>query len=143
MPNSIDLNRDCIIRKHPKGFYVGMYKDEPGSYLSEAGSDLSAEIAEEAGFKIGDLSREKERRDRLAAAHAAINAEYDGDDNVEIASEGGYKVFHETAGAFSIRDADDSVMTKEPLGRDQAIELMHALAGKGDDEGGEGDGTET
>ncbi len=143
MPSPIDLNRGVIIRKHPKGFYVGMYKDEPGGYLSEAGYDLSSEIAGEAGFNVEDLSREKERRDRLAAAHAAINAEYDGEENVEIASEGGYKVFHETAGAFSIRDGDGSTMTKEPLGRDQAIELMHALANKGDDEGGGSDGTET
>ena len=144
MPDPIDLNRDVIMRKHPKGFQVAMYKDDPGSYLSASGNPISTELAGEAGFETAGLARDKERRDRLESAHAAINAEYGEEENVEVAEAGGYKVFHETAGRFSIRDQDGSVMTEESLGRDQAIELMHALASKSDDdEGGEGDGAET
>ena len=51
----VDYNRGAVIRMHPDGFDVNMYKDAPGIFYDVNGKQLSATIAVECGFDVKHL----------------------------------------------------------------------------------------
>lgn len=61
-----DLNRGMKIQKHPEGYNVGMYFDDPGRYFDEHGNLLSNEVAAEAGFDVIEYERTRRIRQRRA-----------------------------------------------------------------------------
>ncbi len=62
---NIDLDRGVTQRKHSRGFFVSMYKDDPGVYFLEDGSPCDEKLAAEAGFPIDDHYRERRTNDAL------------------------------------------------------------------------------
>jgi len=59
---AIDLDRGVTQRKHGGGFFVSMYKDDPGLYYLEDGTTCDTKIAAEAGFPVTEHYKERRRR---------------------------------------------------------------------------------
>jgi hypothetical protein len=57
----IDWNRPLVMQKHPAGFTVHTYRDEPGVYRDVHGKELPEQVAKKAGFNIDRLRQEAER----------------------------------------------------------------------------------
>lgn len=70
---NIDLDRGVTQRKHSGGFFVSMYKDQPDVYYKEDGTVATRELAEEAGFPVADLYKERRRRELMAHHRDRIN----------------------------------------------------------------------
>lgn len=72
---SIDLNRGVTQRFHPQGYMISMYKDTPGVYLLNDGTQASLDQAKQAGFPVIDQTMEMRRRELLADQDKRIRQE--------------------------------------------------------------------
>ena len=68
--------RHGVAKKHPGGFRVVMFLDEPGLFYTELGDPLSDKEAEAAGFDVGHLSVERIKREQLAEAKRKIDEQF-------------------------------------------------------------------
>ena len=69
----IDLDRGATQRKHPGGFFVSMYKDDPGIYYGEDGAVCDVALAEGAGFPVQAHYKERRRRELMAKYKVKID----------------------------------------------------------------------
>lgn len=72
----MDLNRGATMRRHPDGYMVGQYKDEPGTYYNEIGEVVESAVAAEAGFDVALDTIERRKLAKLEEAKARITAEF-------------------------------------------------------------------
>lgn len=138
----IDLDRGVSIRKHKDtGMYVYMYKDEPGVYRSQHGDVLPERVGELVGFDVSRLSKEREKREKLAQFASRINEELalaEASDAPEvIATRGDYSVIALPGGRANVVSGDAGKLNKTPLTLPLAMELLGALAGEEDENGSE------
>lgn len=125
----IDVNRGVTKRRHPKGFAVCMYKDEPGAYFDKSGRELSSEIAGEAGFPVAQYAKERARRARLAEVLDEVNAEFGQLAQGAVVSEqNGFKVVYGGNGTFFIADPDGKPMDTPAMSKAEAVKLVRKLA---------------
>lgn len=135
----IDRNRGCTIRLHPSGFRVVMYQDAPGEYVDERGTEVTERVAEQAGYDVATLRRERLKRARLAEKRAEVEREFSTEqEDVEkllSAPQQGLAVKHVGKGKYAIIGEDGQRMTKKPLTKAEAETLMEDLrkAGGQDD----------
>ena len=135
----IDYNRGAIIRMHPDGFDVNMYKSTPGVFYDVSGNALSMTIATEAGFDVKYLQTLKEKRDRIVAAQKSIESEYGEPADEIVASSGGFTAVSLGNGLYVILDEEGTHLVNEPLDRDEAIALVNKLAPSAPEEATLGD----
>jgi hypothetical protein len=138
----IDLDRGVTIRKHKdSGMYIYMYKDTPGVYLSQHGDVLPDKLAQLVGFDTGRLSKERDKREKMAAFSAKVTKELalaEASDAPEvIVTRGDYSVIALPGGRANVVSGSAGKLNQTPLTRDLAMELLGALAGEEDDHGSE------
>lgn len=138
---AINRNRGCTIRFHPSGFRVIMYKDTPGEYINERGEPMAEKLAEQAGFDVKMLRKERMKRQRMAEYKAKVEAEFATEqEDVETllsAPESGLTVKHVGKGKYAIVDDEGVRLTKKPLTKAEAEVLINDLKDQtgGDDHG--------
>ena len=59
LSDGVDLDLGVVIRKHPDGGRVCMYKKVPGAYMDWNGDEVSAKRAKEAGFSVNEEVAQK------------------------------------------------------------------------------------
>lgn len=133
----IDLNRGVTIRRHDhSGMQVYMYKDDPGTFLDAYGGEVDEKLALQAGYDVPTLIKERDRKNRITAEVAKINAMYGTVDGGDIAFEkAGFKaVAMEGEGQFQVVSPEGNVLTDKSLTLAEAKKVVVAAA-KGEDDG--------
>lgn len=127
---AIDYDRGVSIREDPKtGVQVFMYKDTPGVYLDVFGHEVSEELAKAASFDVENLSKARQRRERMAAAMAAIAADLPMDTDLKTVKErDGFKIVEYGMGRHRVEDPDGNTLNTIPLPKEQAFLLLDNLA---------------
>lgn len=125
-------NRGIMKRSHPLGLDVYMYIDTPGEYMTAHGTPIAEEFAQAAGFPIDSLRREKIKRERMAQAKQAIEAELEVQASVRevVEEKDGFKVYSIGLGRHAVEDPAGNSLSKEPLTKEQALLLLKALTEK-------------
>lgn len=146
--SKIDLDRGVIIRNHSSGMQVYMYADTPGVFLNANEIEVGNQIAHEAGYDVPALARARQKREAMAAALAAVEAEFDdGSAGAVLEERNGYRLVARGAGLFQIEDTEGSILTPRPLSEQEACSVFNKLAplpseeedGDDDDEAGRAD----
>lgn len=128
---AIDLNRGVRMSKDPvTQLEVYMYFDDPGKYLSPQGAVVPEEIAERAGFDIGNYGKARDKKSRMADFEAMLNSEYgDPATRVVIDERDGFKLVEVgTLGNVMVLDEDDKPLVLTPLPLDIGRELFDKMA---------------
>ncbi len=129
----IDLNRGVTIRMDPgSGARVFMYKDTPGVFLNEHGDEVETALAKRCGFQIKELIKQRMKREALAKASAAIDAEFESektDQNSKVVKEtaDGYKIKKFAFGRCWVYGPDGDKMHDKPLTKGEAVHLLKVL----------------
>lgn len=130
---NINYDRGVQKRKHTaSGVDVYMYFDEPGVYRNAYGHPVSEVLAKQAGFDTETLTKERIKRERMASAMAAIEAELGSDAQKAtldvVLERGGYKVVHIGLGRHNVLDPDGNKLNSIQLPEQEAIKLVEHLA---------------
>lgn len=116
----IDYNRGVEIRRHSNsGAELYMYQDAPGVYLTAHGTEVSAELASAAGFRVDEHLKLKAKNDAMTAAERAINAQYAAlEAKYETVKERkGYKLVDIGADRFCVMDPDGNNLTPKYMSK--------------------------
>lgn len=131
MPNNISYKRGVFIKTEAlSGIDVFMYVDTPGVYLNAYGTEVSEELAKQAGFDVEKYGKEKLKRERMAAAMTAIEQELQLADEQEhkvVAEKGGFKVKDLGLGRAIVEDPDGNKLVPTPIPVEQAKLLLKKL----------------
>ncbi len=131
MSTGIDVNRGVMIKKHPLGFLVYMYMDQPGVFLNAFGKEVPSEIAKQAHFDVAVLEKQKLKRERMAAAMTSIELELElaneSDEQVILWERGGYKVVEMPLGNAFVYDDEGNKLNPMPIPRQEAKVLLDHL----------------
>ena len=129
MPTNIDFDRGVIIKQHKSGAQIYMYRAEPGHYLSSFGSEVSEELAKEAGFDIERFSKARLKGERMATAMAAIEEELSAEPGEEkvVADRKGFTVVDIGMGRHVVKDPDGNNLVADPMPKDVALLLLEKL----------------
>lgn len=130
---TIDLDRGVTKRLTSAGVSVYMYKDEPGVFRSAFGSEVSADIAREAGFEVDKLLKERDKRARLSEAMTAIEQEYNeyAEGGKEIVEREGWKLIAIGNGMHNIMDPDGNKVNPMPMAAEAAGKLFEHMVPQG------------
>lgn len=124
-------------RKHPGlGWEILMYSDEPGVYYSPDGRQVSQKMAEDAGYDVAAMRRQKQRTEKLKASQDEIAREFKDLEGGIAYEVGDYQVVKGSRDRFSIRTADGPV-SAQPFSFEEAKRYADLLA-KGDEEADDG-----
>lgn len=129
-PANINYDRGVHIRTHePTGMEVYMYQDTPGTYLNAHGTPVSDEIAGQAGYPVEVHSKQRVRRERMAEAMKAIEAELglEGTREEVVETKGGFKIKHIGLKRYHVIDPDGGTLTPQPVPLDVAKNLLDQL----------------
>ena len=132
MARKIDYDRGVIISQHKaSGMDVFMYVDTPGVYLNAFGTPVSDQLAKEAGYDVEKFGKDKLKRERMAKAMTAIEAELAIADEVGkknvIEEKGGFKIVDLGVGRHYVEDAEGNRLNSIPLPVEQARVLLAQL----------------
>lgn len=135
MPNKINVDRGVLICIHPaSGMNVYMYKDDPGVYLNAFGSEISEQIAKEAGYDVARWGKEHIKKARMATAMKAIEKELvlaeDEPTQKVVEEKAGFKLISIGLGRHQVLDPDDNMLTPTAMPKEQAQLLFEALVPK-------------
>lgn len=137
--SNINRSRGCTIKMHSSGFRVVMYKDDPGVYYDERGEEIADTFAKQAGFDVEDLGRQRRKKQRLAHYQAQVEEEFatDQEDTERLLSTNaaGLEVKHVGGGKYAILDGEGDRLTKKPLTKDEAQQLIEDMQNGGEDDG--------
>ena len=132
----IDVNRGAMYRRSEAVGNIGiwMYIDTPGVYYDDHENEVSEEIARTAGYDVERFRKDRIRRERLAAASSAIEAELEiagsaGEEEV-LAEDAGYKVIGLPLDNAHLVDIDGNRLTPNPVSRPVAMKLFESLTAK-------------
>lgn len=135
MPQHIDYDRGVHKRTGPGGIEVYMYKDDPGVYLNAYGTPLPESIAEAAGFDVATNRKAKLKKERVAAALRAVDADLaslEGEPDAEevvTKEQDGWKIIDIGLGRRLIKDPEGNQITPQSMPQEQAESLLAQLAG--------------
>lgn len=135
---SIERSRGAIIRFHPSGFRVVMYKDAPGEYVDERGEKFPVAIAKAAGFNVEKLAKERDKQERMVAFKEKLDRDYASEEErlaAALSTDGELSVKHIGGGQYAIYNGASRV-THTALNKTEAEALIEQLTG--DDETGDG-----
>lgn len=130
MPHNISYKRGVVKKIHPKtGVGVYMYKDTPGVYLNAFGTEVSEELAAEAGFDVKNLGLARLKRERMAQAMQAIELELalSEEKRKVIKDKDGWKVVQvNDLGGHVVEDPEGNVLSMQ-IPKEQAVALLEKL----------------
>lgn len=126
----VDYDRGIMKRLHPTGVEVYMYMDTPGVYLNAFGTPVADEMADQAGFPVGQFAKDKLKKERMAAALSFIEAELSDGPKVgePIDERDGFKLVAVALDGFRVLDPDGNSLTPVPLPQKAAQALFNQLA---------------
>lgn len=127
---NIDYDRGVTMRSHPTGVTVYMYIDEPGTFRNAFGVEVSDDLAREAGFDVEKLGKQKLRRERVAKAMEAIDADLAeaGAEKRTVASRAGFHLVDIGLGRFNVEDPEGNILNPTPLTEAQGRPLLDKIA---------------
>ncbi len=131
MAKGIDVDRGVMMRYlDGTGIQVYMYLDTPGVYLNAFGAEVSGDLARQAGFDVEKLGRERTKRERMATAFAAIEAEIEGRSEKEatLVERNGFKLIDIGLGRTVIKDPDGLSLVSNPVPLEYGQKLFDMLA---------------
>ncbi len=103
----IDWNRPLVMQKHPAGFTVHTYRDEPGVYRDAHGKELPEQVAKKAGFNIERLRQEAERlKTRAELLSEGDRLALDAEVREVVEENSHFKLVHIGHQVFVIENAD-------------------------------------
>lgn len=103
----IDWNRPLVMQKHPAGFTVHTYRDEPGVYRDVHGKELPEQVAKKAGFNIDRLRQEAERlKTRAELLSAGDRLALDAEVHEVVEENTHFKLVHIGHQVFVIENVD-------------------------------------
>lgn len=113
----IDYDRGVIIRTAADiGMDIFMYRGAPGVYLNAHGHQVGEEIAKMAGFDVDRYRLQKKRKEAMAAAASAVDAELLASETTDVRTvveeKDGYKIILLSAGRHVVEDPDGNVLTQ-------------------------------
>lgn len=132
MAFNIDYDRGVMKRTHGLGLDIYMYLDTPGHYLNAHATEVSAELAKQAGFETETLGRKRLLNERLHEANEKIRAELDAAANerkIEQEVEG-FKLIDLGLGNYMVAGPDDVNLLPKPIPKQQAQMLFKELIPK-------------
>jgi hypothetical protein len=142
----IDLDRGVEIhRDNATKIYVGMYVDKPGDFFDMRGRPVPDKFAEDAGFDVAKLSKEKIKREKMAEFAAdldrqmALAREIEPDEKVVLVEGGDYRVVALASGYYNVEDNEGIPVNTRPVSEDAARDLFKRLVPT---DGGEDGGTQ-
>ncbi|AUX77826.1 hypothetical protein [Sinorhizobium fredii] len=130
----IDLDRGVTGKKswmHPEIGIVYAYKDDPGVYFNEHGTEVSEQVARlaghdvEANARIRYLRQKRKEFDKELEAEMARVTKQGGD---LLVSRGGFSVMTLAHGRCAVTDLDGQWITPNPLTREEAFKLLDKLS---------------
>lgn len=126
----IDYDKGVLKRKHPLGLDVYMYVGQPGVFLNAHGGEVSPQLAAEAGFDTDALLKERRRRDRVAEAESAINAEFNKPEARKVVARlNGYEIVRVNGNNHVIVDAEGNPLTTgKLLTKEQAVKVAEQMS---------------
>lgn len=140
----LDLDRGVTKRRHPNGFVVAMYKDEPGVFVDIKGGQVTEAIAEQAGFDIETLSVQRRKNEKMAEAREKIESEFASQteemERILDARTDSYAVRHVGGGKYGIFDDAGNRLTEKPLTKAEAEGFVDKLELPTEDETAKTDG---
>lgn len=130
----IDYDRGVIINHNEGlGMDVFMYVDKPGEYLSAHGHSLPESVAEQSGFDVKALKKDRERLEKRRIAMDAIDKEFAeeqdelaGEEDV-VKEEGGFKIVNIGKGRYFIKDAEGNRVHDAALDKVKAENVLSSL----------------
>lgn len=129
MANAIDYDRGVEKRRDPlTGVDVYVYQDDPGVYLNAYGQPIDEAAAAAAGFDVVKLGKVKDKKERVAAALAAIDAE-DGEqlEQTIVQQRNGYKLVSIGLGRYRVLDPDGDNLTPKNLTQQEGEIVFNQL----------------
>lgn len=123
---TLDLDRGVRTRFHKSGLSVSMYKDDPGTYLTETGEVLDVKFAKEAGFDVEADLRKKIKGQRLEAFQRQLEDEMRSEEDAlaqAMSDNGNVDVRHVGAGQYAIFDKSGKRLTRVAMTRAD-VELL-------------------
>lgn len=112
------------------GIQVFMYVDEPGVFRNAFGQEVDTALANQAGFDVERLTRERKKREALKAAYAKIEDEMAASEvKQEVVKErNGYEMVDIGLGRFHIKDPEGKLLTTTPVSNEIAERLFDQIA---------------
>lgn len=127
----VDYNRPLLKKVTKDGIDVYMYLDLPGVYYNSFETVVDDKLAQEAGFDIPKYGKLKKRREQLAIAMEAIDAELDmeeyNDKREIILERGGFTLVSIGMGRHVIEDPDGGKLVNRPLTLEEAKAALDKL----------------
>lgn len=127
----IDYDRGVTFSVEPSsGMNVYMYDNEPGVYRNIHGLIISAELAKKAGFDIEKYGKEKIKRERMAIAMSAIEAELEHVPEAKktpIRTKCGFKIMDIGLERYNVEDPDGNVLNTVAMSKPIADTLFDQL----------------
>lgn len=122
----IDYDRGVKIRTiNEYGMDIFMYRNDPGVYLNAHGHEVGEEMGKLAGFDIEKHRLQRKRKQAMAAASEAVDAEILASENAVtktvVEEKDGYKIILLSAGRHVVEDPDGNVLTS-------GVVLTHEMA---------------
>lgn len=130
----IDYDRGVVIKLIKElGMEVFMYKDTPGVFLSQHGTEVSPLLAKRAGYDVDLLMRKREHARLVALATASatekLNLSSENATKQVIAEQGGFQVVLIGGSRYVLLSPDGAELTKGiPLTEQVALELLKEVA---------------
>jgi hypothetical protein len=135
----VDYNRP-LLKKVDKntGIEVYMYLDLPGVYYNSYEVAVSDALAASAGFDVVKFGKMKKRREQLAIAMEAIDADLEMQEYNEqrevVLEKGGFSVVAIGLGRHIIEDPDGGKLVDRPLTLEEAKAALDKLVASGEPE---------
>lgn len=130
----IDYDRGALIKTHPgTGMDVFMYVDDPGKYLNAHGHAVPETIAQESGYDVEKLGKEKLRLERKKNAAALIDAELADDKDLTenvVAEIDGWQLISLGLGRHNVVDPDGNILNKNHLSVEMGQKLLASFTAK-------------
>lgn len=130
---NIDYDRGVIINTHQlSGMDVFMYVDDPGVYLTAHGRPVAENLAQQAGYDIEKLAKDRVKKARKMQAMSIIDNELSDESDVRediVEERNGFQLLTTGGGRHHVVDPDGNRLTMTPLPLESAQQLFNGMAG--------------
>jgi hypothetical protein len=139
----LDSGRTGVAKKHPSGYRIVMFWDEPGVYYDTLGAPANEEQARDAGFDVAPLARERTKQEQLAEAKRKIEQEYASESKrihegepapapTPPEAEGLVRIVRISRGVFNVVEVANETVLLEGVSRQQAESFVMEVNARGE-----------
>lgn len=129
----IDYNRGVHKQKTRTGIEVYMFLDEPGVYYSSQMTQVTEDLAQEAGFPVDKWRKLRLKKERLIAFNKVLEEELELSTvatKKTVKERGGWAIVTTGFGRFFIEDPDGTVVSDRTLTKEEAEAVFDKLVPK-------------